>query len=82
MQVNKHRLHLPIGPWMKLKGIDDCMNSKEECNHFKLKAEVRALGTNKESGDVGIKKGKYLILMKREGNLGIKNVLVDRNNSE
>lgn len=69
-------------PMDEIEGTDDCKNSKEEFHHSKLRAQVRALGKNRESGRGVIKKGRYLILMKRKGNLGSKNVLVDRNNSE
>jgi len=63
--------------------MSDCMNSKEELHHRKLKAQVRALSTNskeerKEKKKNTRKKGRYLTVRKRESNLGSKHVLVDR----
>ena len=43
---------------MRLKGMGDCMNSEDEFHHPKLKAQVRALGTNskqrRKGGGVGV----------------------------
>lgn len=67
---------------MKLKGIGDCVNSKEEFHHSKLKAQVRALGTNKERVWGGNKKRKVSHCDEKRRQFSSTNVLVDRNNSE